>query len=53
LSFILPENLAESNKRADALATKLEQSEEARKKAEQMLPPSKIFEKDFMTRKLL
>ncbi|KAK1646812.1 hypothetical protein QYE76_064617 [Lolium multiflorum] len=30
----LEENLAESNKRADALATKLEQSEKARKKAE-------------------
>ncbi|KAK1628990.1 hypothetical protein QYE76_003305 [Lolium multiflorum] len=30
----LEENLAESNKRADALATKLEQSENARKKAE-------------------
>jgi hypothetical protein len=34
LSFILPENLAESNKRADALAIKLEQSKKARKKAE-------------------
>jgi hypothetical protein len=30
----MPENLAESNKRADALAIKLEQSENARKKAE-------------------
>ena len=31
---ILAENLAEANKRADALAQKLEQSEKARKKAE-------------------
>jgi predicted nucleic acid-binding Zn-ribbon protein len=30
----LPGDLAESNKRADALATKLKQSEQARKKAE-------------------
>jgi hypothetical protein len=30
----MPENHAESNKRADALAVKLEQSEKARKKAE-------------------
>jgi chromosome segregation ATPase len=30
----LAENLAEANKRADALAQKLEQSEKARKKAE-------------------
>jgi septal ring factor EnvC (AmiA/AmiB activator) len=34
LSFTLPGDLAESNKRADALATKLKQSEQARKKAE-------------------
>jgi hypothetical protein len=34
LSLIIPENLAESNKRADALAIKLEQSEKARQKAE-------------------
>jgi hypothetical protein len=34
LSLILPGDLAEANKRADALATKLEQSEKARKKAE-------------------
>jgi uncharacterized membrane protein YcjF (UPF0283 family) len=31
----LPGDLAEANKRADALATKLEQSEKARKKAEE------------------
>ena len=34
LSIVLPANLAEANKRADALALKLEQSEKARKKAE-------------------
>jgi septal ring factor EnvC (AmiA/AmiB activator) len=34
LSFILPDTLAEANKRADDLALKLEQSEKARKKAE-------------------
>ncbi|KAK1663187.1 hypothetical protein QYE76_051346 [Lolium multiflorum] len=34
----LEENLADSNKRADALATKLEQSEKARKKAEADAP---------------
>jgi hypothetical protein len=34
LSIVLPANLAEANKRADALALKLEQSENARKKAE-------------------
>jgi Flp pilus assembly protein TadD len=33
-SFILLDTLAEANKRADALALKLEQSEKARKKAE-------------------
>ena len=32
--LFLPETLAEANKRADALAVKLEQSETARKKAE-------------------
>ena len=32
--LFLPETLAEANKRADALAVKLEQSEAARKKAE-------------------
>jgi septal ring factor EnvC (AmiA/AmiB activator) len=34
LSNVLPVNLAETNKRADALALELEQSEKARKKAE-------------------
>jgi hypothetical protein len=34
LSIVLPADLAEANKRADALALKLEQSEKARKKAE-------------------
>lgn len=34
LSYIMPETLAESNKCANALAIKLEQSEKARKKAE-------------------
>jgi gamma-glutamylcysteine synthetase len=34
LSIVLPANLAEANKRADALALQLEQSENARKKAE-------------------
>jgi septal ring factor EnvC (AmiA/AmiB activator) len=34
MSTILPENLAEANKRADSLVLKLEQSEKARKKAE-------------------
>jgi gamma-glutamylcysteine synthetase len=34
LSVVFPANLAEANKRADALALKLEQSEKARKKAE-------------------
>jgi septal ring factor EnvC (AmiA/AmiB activator) len=34
VSTILAENLVEANKRADALARKLEQSEKARKKAE-------------------
>jgi ABC-type transporter Mla subunit MlaD len=34
LSIVLPANLAEANKRADALALKLEQSEKACKKAE-------------------
>jgi septal ring factor EnvC (AmiA/AmiB activator) len=34
LSLILPGDLAEANKRDDALAAKLEQSEKARKKAE-------------------
>ena len=34
LSIVLPANLAEANKRTDALALKLEQSEKARKKAE-------------------
>ena len=34
LSIVLPANLSEANKRADALALKLEQSEKARKKAE-------------------
>ena len=34
MSLILPGELAEANKRANALATKLEQSEKARKKAE-------------------
>jgi small-conductance mechanosensitive channel len=34
LSIVLPANLAEANKRADALALKLEQSEKAREKAE-------------------
>jgi hypothetical protein len=33
-SFVLLESLAEANRRADALAVKLEQSETARKKAE-------------------
>ena len=43
----MPANLAEANKRADALALKLEQSEKARKKAESDAAAVKDLRKRF------